>query len=297
MAPLKNIVWVGAGRLSLPLLKRVAATEKFTIKLLVRNLSTYSSLPSGLASAHQVDYSDHKALVNHLRGQDIVIVFTSLVPGNGHDIKHIALINAAIDAGVQYFIPSEWALDSAGVMGSTNERYGPTLPTDMVLAPKRTSHNYLLSRAAEGKIKFAAVYPGVMFEISFQNGSFRFDVATRAACLADDGVNPFPATTLGTLSRVIMSLFTNPALISNRFYHVIDGVLTQQEVFRALEKESRVPWTRTSYSTKEEYADSLMTPFFGGLQVFSKIDNELLGVGFGEVELRNEVERVVRALL
>lgn len=149
------------------MLERVLANADFNIKLLLRNpVSEYSVLPEGLSSVHQVDYTDHKVLVEHLRGQDAVIVFTSFVPGNGLDTKHIALVNAAIDAGVSYFIPSEWALDTAGIMGGTIDKHGPTLPTDVVLAPKRVSHNYLLCRAAEGKINFAVVYPGVIFENS-----------------------------------------------------------------------------------------------------------------------------------
>lgn len=152
------------GGIGLPILEKILGTGKFNIKLLVRNpVSTYN-LPPALSSVHQVDYTEHNTLVEHLRGQDAVIVFTSFIPGNGLDTKHIALVNAAIDAGVEYFIPSEWALDTGGLMGSTNDRHGPTLPTDMVLAAKRVSHNYLLCRAAERKIKFAVVYPGVMFE-------------------------------------------------------------------------------------------------------------------------------------
>lgn len=91
-------------------------------------------------------------------------MFTSFFPGNSLDVKQIALVNAAIEAGVKYFIPSEWALDTAGMMGSTNEKYGPTLPTDMVLACKRVMHNYLLARAGERKIRFAVIYPGVLVE-------------------------------------------------------------------------------------------------------------------------------------
>lgn len=70
-------------------------------------------------------------------------------------------------------------------------------------------------------------------------------------------------------------------------------------------------WTKTSYSTQsvrksalenmqkgifgpKEFADSLMTPFFGGLQVFTKVDNEVLGIGSGEIDLREEVVRLVR---
>ena len=145
----------------------------------------------------------------------------------------------------------------------------------------------------------------------FQNRIFRFDFSTRTASLPDNGINPFPASTLSTLSKVIVSLFTNPSLISNRFYHVIDGVLTQQDIFRVAEKESGVPWTRTSFSTQslrknavenmqkgifgpKEFVDSLMTPFFGGLQVFTKVDNEELGLESGGVDLWGEVVRLVR---
>ncbi|KAF9701990.1 hypothetical protein EKO04_000834 [Ascochyta lentis] len=305
MSSLKNIAWVG----------EVAKAGDFDIKLLVRNeVSTYDNLPKGLHSIHQVDYSDHKSLVRHLQAQDAVIVFTSFVPGNEFDKKHIALVNATIDAGVKYFIPSEWALDTAGKMESTPDGHGPTLPTDMVLAPKRVSHNYLLCRAAEGKLKFCVVYPGVLFELSFQNGIFAFDFTTHSALLPDNGINPFPATTLETLSKVIMSLFNTPSLISNEFYHVADGVLTQQYVFHVVEKEMGVLWARTSYSTKEfrnaalaniqkdvygpsEYANSLMTPFFGGLQVWRHLDNDKLKVPDGQVDVRAELISLVQKQL
>lgn len=148
----------------------------------------------------------------------------------------------------------------------------------------------------------------------FKNGIFGFNFAAHTAILPDHGINPFPASTLSTLSKVIISLFTSPSLISNRFYHIADGVLTQQEVFQVVEKESGVSWTKTSYSTQSvrktalenigqgvygprEYADSLMTPFFGGLQVFTKVDNEKFGVGYGRVDLREEVVRLVRKQL
>jgi hypothetical protein len=91
-------------------------------------------------------------------------VFCSFIPGIPFAQKHIALVNAAIEAGVKYFLPSEWALDTAGIVDSTPERYGSTLPTNYILAPKRVSHNYLLCRAAEKNINFAVVYPGVLVE-------------------------------------------------------------------------------------------------------------------------------------
>ena len=112
----------------------------------------------------------------------------------------------------------------------------------------------------------------------------------------------------------MISLFENPSLISNKFYHVADGVLTQQDVFHVVEKETGVSWARTSYSTSEvrkaalanmekgvygptEYMHSLMTPFFGGLQVWRHLDNQELKVRDGEVDIREEVVKLVRQQL
>lgn len=50
------------------------------------------------------DYSSHEDLVSAFKGQDAV-VSTVGAPALGDQIK---LINAAIEAGVKYFIPSEF---------------------------------------------------------------------------------------------------------------------------------------------------------------------------------------------
>ncbi|KAH8815287.1 isoflavone reductase family protein [Xylogone sp. PMI_703] len=312
MAPLKNIVWVGTGVTSVPVLKRVIASNKFSIKLLVRNpVSTYTSLPTQLSSVHQVDYGNHKVLVEHLRGQDAVVVFNSLFFGHQFDKKHIALVNAAIEAGVKYFVPSEWALDTAGDMGSTSEKMGPTLPTNMVLAPKRVAHNYLLARVAEGKINFAAIYPGVLIESTLQVGSLPFNFAQHTGPLPDGGAIPFAATSYTTLSKAVISLLSDPSKFHNSFYHIADGVLTPLDVLHIFEKETGVKWKTTSYSIKErsqaalanmkkgvfgveEFFGTLAAPFFGGLQVFTNLDNEIFGIERGEVDIREEVARYAR---
>jgi hypothetical protein len=143
---------------------------------------------------------------------------------------------------------------------------------------------------------------------------FNFDFSTHVALLPDNGINPFPTSTLSTLSKVVVSLFTKPSLISNRFYHVADGVLTQQNIFLAVEKETGVAWTRSSFSTKDvrqsayekmqqgvfgpqEFLHSLMTPFFGGIQVWTHVDNEMFGIQFGDVDLHKELAKVVKQLL
>lgn len=139
---------------------------------------------------------------------------------------------------------------------------------------------------------------------------FEFDFTARTASLPDDGINPFPASTLTTLAKVVVTLFINPSLISNRFYHISDGVLTQRDMLSIVEVESGVKWDKTSFSiaaTRDaavaniqngtfgavEFKGSLLTPFFGGLQVWTHVDNEVLGVGPRE-DLREEVVRLIR---
>lgn len=138
--------------------------------------------------------------MGHLRGQDAVVVFSGFLPGMQFDTKHIALVNAAIEAGVKYFMPSEWALDTAGDMGSTSEQIGPTLPTNMVLAPKRVSHNYVLARAAEGKIKLAVIYAGVILESGESDlcSSIIIDIGLTKLIFEFSGMGSFNLTLLST---------------------------------------------------------------------------------------------------
>ena len=108
-----------------------------------------------------------------------------------------------------------------------------------------------------------------------------------------------------------MSLLNDPSKFSNRFYHIADGVLTLQDVLRIFEKETGVSWGKSSYSIKEgsevalvnlqsgiygvqEFFGTLMAPFFGGLQVFKKLDNKVFGIEDGEVDMRQEMARFAK---
>lgn len=88
-------------------------------------------------------------------------MFTHFNPGGELDIVQLALINAAIEAGVKLFVPSEWAPDTAGGNGATIARIGPnTLPPNPAIAPKRVVHNYLLCRSAAKQIDFVSLHVG-----------------------------------------------------------------------------------------------------------------------------------------
>lgn len=114
----------------------------------------------------QVDFQSHTALVAAFQDIDVVVSVLTFAPKSNIDVLEIRMINAAIEAGVKFFIPSEWAPDTAGSNVTEQPWIGRTLRPNPVLAPKRAVHNYLMARAGQGQIAFAVVYTGVIISSS-----------------------------------------------------------------------------------------------------------------------------------
>ncbi|EGR46940.1 uncharacterized protein TRIREDRAFT_109239 [Trichoderma reesei QM6a] len=294
---IKKIVWYGAGRLGSQIRPRVVATKKYDITFIGRkDPSEYrGKVPEGIPIV-QVDLKDHKGLVEALTGADAVVVFTHFGPGGDLDIIEIALINAAIEAKVKLFVPSEWAPDTAGGNGATLERIGPnTLPPSPAIAPKRVVHNYLMSRSAEGKIDFVSLHVGnLLLNITPFSP---MDLSKRSASLGDGGHGLISVSSLDTLGRGLDGLLTRYPKVKNSFVYICDGETTLQRIVKSFEEASdtQEPWEITSFSiaerkkaadermrngtfTWEEFAGVLTIPFTGGLTVWQNPDNEKLGL-------------------
>lgn len=104
----KNVLIVGAaGDVGKSVLLALLADSTFNVSVLSRTNSN-SSFPSKV-HVIKVDYSDSNALTKALIGQDIVISTTG---GEtlGNDFGH-TLAEAALNAGVKWFLPSEYGAD------------------------------------------------------------------------------------------------------------------------------------------------------------------------------------------
>lgn len=256
-------------------------------------------------------------------------MFTKFAPGSTPDKIQIPLIDAAIEAGVKLFVPSEWAPDTAGGNAATATRIGPaTLGPSGVLGPKRATHNYLFGRAAEGLISYALVYPGVIIEaceyctlgtwsvsfltpLAIKLGLLQFDFDKRVARLPDGGTHQFSTTSLQTLGKAVIGLLSEYPKTKNRLLYIADGITTQQDIFKIVEQVTEQKWLKVSFpitETKEaaqkridegafgfrEFAEVLTVPFFSGMTVWEEVDNLSLGLVEGElVDPREEVRRVI----
>ncbi|KAH8821778.1 isoflavone reductase family protein [Xylogone sp. PMI_703] len=311
---IRNVAWYGTGNTGLPVLEAVLASGKFDVKLLLRNKTAdrTRSLPSNITTV-TIDFDQPSTLVEALRGQDAVVVFTKFAPGSELDRIQIALIDAAIKAGVKLFVPSEWAPDTAGGNAATSRRIGPnTLPPTGVIGPKRAVHNYLFTRGAEGTISYAMVFAGVILASSLKTGALRFNFKGREADLPDGGIHPFSTTSLKTLCSAVIGVLSEYPKTRNRLLYVADGVTTQRDLLAVVEGAQQQRWTRRSFPIIEnkeraeeriragtygfeEFVSVLMLPFFGGMTVWATPDNELLGIKEEDlVDPRDEMARLVK---
>lgn len=79
--------------------------EKYSVSVLSREASKYTP-PAGVSNI-KTDYT-HDSLVQALKGQDAVV---SVIAQDAL-LEQIKIIDAAIDAGVKRFVPSEYGSDT-----------------------------------------------------------------------------------------------------------------------------------------------------------------------------------------
>ena len=104
----RKIAVVGAGgQAGGVITNELIRAGKHEITAITRAEST-SALPQGLHEVKKVDYDDHQSLVKALEGQDVLVITMSVMASPHSQYR---LIDAAIEAGVQWIMPNEWGGD------------------------------------------------------------------------------------------------------------------------------------------------------------------------------------------
>jgi len=108
--PLHKIAIFGAGGTNIGhhVLEALVKEPDFAITVLPRE-SSKSTFPPNVAVTRVADGFPHAALVEALQGQDV------LISAVGPEAKHAEhkLVEAAIEAGVRRFFPTEYGLDNS----------------------------------------------------------------------------------------------------------------------------------------------------------------------------------------
>ena len=110
MARIENVAIIGAGgHVGSFIVDALVEQGKHKITAITRTDSK-ATMPSGLAAMKTVDYSNHKSLVEALKGQDMLIITLGVMAKPDTQQK---LVDACKDAGVKYVMPNEWGQNPA----------------------------------------------------------------------------------------------------------------------------------------------------------------------------------------
>ncbi|UJR26044.1 hypothetical protein I4U23_007390 [Adineta vaga] len=266
----KNILLVGAtGTVGEQVLSALLADAAFNVTILSRTNSK-ATFPSNV-QVIKIDYSDTVALTKALTNQDVVI---STIGGEGL-AKNFGevLVQAAIDAKVKWFIPSEFGID-----------YEDPAANIPLFATKLAVVNLLKKHSSH--IAYTLITTGVFVDWGFDNGFLSFDINNRTATLYDEGKYRVSGITLPSIGKAVVAVLHHPQLTQNKRIFVADVTFTQQEALALFERYTNTKWSIKHIRTidaRKEAEENLkkgnIQQAFGGY-LLSYIYNEHEGGNF-----------------
>jgi hypothetical protein len=310
---LTNIAIVGAGgRSGRHMVSSLLSTNKHTVAAITRNDST-STMPEGV-DVKKVDYDDHANLVSALEDQDVLIItLTGLAPPDTHK----RLIDAAIEAGVKYIMPNEWGIDQ------NNPELAKDTLTGSRILPIR---DYIESQSKGKSTHWVSVCCGFWYEFSLAGTEARygFDFDKKSLTLFDKGDVGINTTTFPMLGRAVAALLSLKILPddendksvcvsrwNDKSVYISSFFVSQNDMLNSVLRvtgDKKSDWTITHENTRERFARGqklwaegqvlgfgilLYTRTFfddGAGDCRDKLDNELLGLGKGDMHEGKELD-------
>jgi putative NADH-flavin reductase len=292
---------VGAtGNLGPAILKALLDDGSFDVTVLSRedSSSTDSLAKHPRQRIVKVNFDDASSLTSSLRGIDAVIsnVASHALPSQRQ------IIDAAITAGVQRFLPSEFGSDlSVPANGA--------VPFNK---PKLEIRHYLQDQAKNHEdFSYTFVTNGPFLDWCLQMGLFG-NLKTHEATLWDGGDTRVSTTTLASVGRAVVGILKNVEATRNKEIRVADTTVTQKQIIDIVKQLDGKEWTTTEGSTAEAYrigVDEMAKPqpdmyvavmnqlyrilysTEHGTDFGDKLDNELVGLSLmSEEQVRDVVK-------
>ncbi|KAI1175047.1 isoflavone reductase family protein [Nemania sp. FL0916] len=241
---IQNVIVIGAGGLlGTEICAALLKDHLFSVFILSRK-SSKSTFPSD-AYVHKIDDAyPFDQLVEAFRGKDAVV---SAIPGRPYAI-HLRMIDAAIQAGVTRFIPSEYGNNTCGAAAELVSLY----------SDKAKVMAHLRSKERAG-LTWTAIHTGQFFDWGLETGWLDYNLEKSHAIIYDSGNKKWSTTTIGTVAAAVVGALLKPEDTMNTPLFVASFTVSQVQVLRALEKATGKKWTITNLTSEEtlEKADTL----------------------------------------
>lgn len=312
-SPIRNIAIVGvAGTIGTYLTQALLAKNGFTITAMSRHDSK-AEIPPDVQIA-RVDYDDHNSLTEALRGQDALIITTSVWAPKDTSAK---LIRAAAAAGVPWILPNEFGMYNTEQ--GANDTIGPSKKQDRELIESL------------GVSSWIGISCGFWYEHSLSNGElYGIDINKREVTFFDDGMQKLNTSTWPQVGRAVASLLSLSVDASedqdaqrilsayrNHMVYVSSFAVNQKEMFESVKRVTGTDdndWKITSQPAKERYENAcealksgdrvafgrkLYTRYFyedaGLFEKLHGLDNERLGLPVEDLdESTNEAVKLAQ---
>lgn len=249
----------------------------------------------------QVDYDSDSSLVQALQGQD-ALVSTVAMSAIGNQER---MIEAAIAAGVKYYVPAEYTVNSR----DANAQAQPMMAS--VVAIQR----YLSTK--EDKINWFVINCGALLEFVLDHPVL-LDFDNHAATLWDGGEGALSLSDFSVLARAVSAALHQPDRVADHRLRIHGGTITQNRALELAKRYSTHEWTTQSPDSQEAYSaamqrlkgssvadqgDLMLNMFtayaaatFGRCDghfesAYAEPDNEWLGVG---LFVNNEIEEAIK---
>jgi len=278
---IKNVIVIGAsGRLGTYTLK--ALLSSFNVSVLSRPESK-ATFPANV-TVHRTEYTVER-LVPIFKGQDAVV---SVVGSFGIASQNV-FVDAAVQAGVKRFIPSEYGCDTS------NSRVLEIAP---ILKGKADVAAYLKEKQSSG-LTWTSIITGPFFDLQPSlKGFLGLDLAEHTAIVWDSGTHRWSGTTLSQIANAIVGVLSHPSETANKYVYVSSFSLTLNDLIATAEKLTGTKWNRVQFSSEEKIksgqeglakgdfsvvglllrAATFTKEGTGNLEAKYGLDNELLGL-------------------
>ncbi|KPI40346.1 uncharacterized protein AB675_7512 [Cyphellophora attinorum] len=245
---LRNIALFGAGgnKMGHHILNTLLTPKyasNFTVTVIARE-SSKTAFPSSVTVLHVPDSLPHDDLVRALRKQDVLI---STI-GYPAKLSEFTLIDAAIEAGVKRFIPSEYGLDNSNPAAQQ---------LSTVFALKGRVQRYLQSKESTG-LTWTAIPTGMWLEwaltpaISFLG----INIAKHSAEYVGDGTHKLSFSTLPYAAEGVAQILLHPSQTANKTVPVRAFEASLVDIVAHLEKEQQVKYTVTNIDSEKFIAEN-----------------------------------------
>jgi len=276
MTTIKNVAVIGgAGNLG-PSVVNALLEAGFKVTVLTRASST-STFPSAVR-IHKTDYESSESLAEAFKGQDAVV---SVIATAGIREQQ-KIVDAAVEAGVKRFIPSEYGISTQHLEGGIGK----------ILSGKKATADLLKKYSAENSgFSWTGLSTSLFFDWGLKAGSLGFSLLKKTATIFDSGDEPFNGSNVRTIGLAVASILQHPAETANRYLNIASFTTTQNTVLKILEEETGQKWTVTHAKTDDSFKlaeDKLAKGDYSAFGDYLKPHLFKDGKGHADVPLANE---------